>query len=514
MQFQYSKNHLNLEQQRYQRLLEILPGLTSWTILIGLTLLSIFAPYIAAMCVVAFYLYWLLRLVYMTIFLVASYVQLHMEKNTDWIKKIAALTDNQIKTLSIPPLHDIYHVVIFPVLKEDVDITEPALAAIKYQPFSRKHIIIVFALEQRAKDTIKKNLLELCHKYRQDFYDCFIVEHPDGIPGEARVKGANVTHAAKYCKDYLVTHSINLNHSIVSCFDADTVVDSNYFGCLTYHFMTTPNRTRCSFQPIPVYHNNIWHVPGFARVLEIGSSFFQLIESTNPDKLVTFSSHSMSFQALVDVDYWPVDMISDDSAIFWKCFIHYEGQYTTIPIYVTLSMDIACGHGVWDTIKSVYKQKRRWAWGVENFPLIVRGFIQSSKIPLWEKVRHTFKMYEGHVSWASSGFVLSIIGWLPIILAHRDFEDSVAYYNVPLIVQSLLNLGSLCLGITIILSLYLLPKTNRQFGWILKGIHAVEWLFVPIILVFLSALPALDAQTRLMFGKYMEFWVTDKQRQK
>ena len=26
----------------------------------------------------------------------------------------------------------------------------------------------------------------------------------------------------------------------------------------------------------------------------------------------------MSFTALVEIGYWPVDMISDDSAVFWK----------------------------------------------------------------------------------------------------------------------------------------------------------------------------------------------------
>ena len=31
-------------------------------------------------------------------------------------------------------------------------------------------------------------------------------------------------------------------------------------------------------------------------------------------------------------------------------------------------------------------------------------------------------------------------------------------------------------------------------------------------LLFLSAMPALDAQTRLMFNKRMEFWVSDKRK--
>ncbi|MBI3601719.1 MAG: hypothetical protein HY209_02335, partial [Candidatus Omnitrophica bacterium] len=44
--------------------------------------------------------------------------------------------------------------------------------------------------------------------------------------------------------------------------------------------------------------------------------------------------------------------------------------------------------------------------------------------------------------------------------------------------------------------------------------HALEWLMIPLILVFLGTLPALDAQTRLMFGRYLEFWVSDKGRGK
>ena len=54
--------------------------------------------------------------------------------------------------------------------------------------------------------------------------------------------------------------------------------------------------------------------------------------------------------------------------------------------------------------------------------------------------------------------------------------------------------------------------SGQVFGFLKRIILAIEWLLVPLIIVFLSALPALDAQTRLMFGRYMEFWVTDKKR--
>ena len=546
MKFNFSKENLHNGQAKLQRFLEILPGACSWSVLLGLIFLSIFFPFSAAILIVAFYLSWIMRVLYSTIFLLLSYLQLNIERNTDWMRRIHGIDNlpiyweenrskkfgrhwrqrlshkihmdqlgHLIKNKILPSAsNDIYHLVIFPIIKEGRDILEPAIEAISRQHFPLKQMAIIFALEERARPEVKTAVYELEKKYKNAFFDCTVVVHPAVVPGEARVKGANATHAAKQAAAFFKVRQIPFENVIVSCFDADTVVSPNYFSCLSYHFMVCPDRMRASFQPIPVYHNNIWHVPGFARVVETGSSFFQLIEATNPEKLVTFSSHSMSFKALVDVDYWPVDMISDDSAIFWKAYIHYDGQYKVTPMYVTLSMDVACAHNWWQTAKSVYKQKQRWAWGVENFPIVMRAFLKSKKIPLYERLRLGFKLFEGHLSWATSGFILSIIGWLPVIFARQVFAASVAYYNVPNIANTIFTLGFFAVCISIVLSLSLLPKTKIRYRWLLKLGHAFEWMMVPFILVLFSALPALHAQTRLMLGKYLEFWVTDKHRKK
>ena len=411
-----------------------------------------------------------------------------------------------------PPSSEIYHLVLFSIAKESKEIVEPGIESLAHQTFPPKRILVVLAVEERAALSVKEGIKTLQRKYNDSFFDLLIAVHPEGVPGEARVKGANVTNAAKTAAEYFEEKKISFEHVIVSCFDADTVVGRDYFSSLTYHFMVCPQRNRASFQPIPVYNNNIWEASAFARVLDVGSSFFQLIEATNPDKLVTFSSHSMSFKALVEVGYWPVDMISDDSAIFWKALIHFDGDYRVVPMYVTLSMDVVSGQSWWRTILNVYRQKRRWAWGVENFPIVMRGFMANKKISLYDKVRYGFKLFEDHVAWATWAFLLTFVGWLPALFSGREFSNSVLYYSAPRVTGIIFNLASVALVATIILSLCLLPKKQVKNPLLKRIGFALEWLLVPFIVVFLSAIPALDAQTRLMFGRYMEFWVTDKKR--
>jgi len=110
--------------------------------------------------------------------------------------------------------------------------------------------------------------------------------------------------------------------------------------------------------------------------------------------------------------------------------------------------------------------------------------------------------------------LLAVIGWIPAIVASREFSSTVLYYNAPRITTTIFHLASLSLLITILLSISLLPAQRMRHPLLRKMRHAMEWILIPGISIFFSALPALDAQTRLMFGKYMEFWVTEKSRKK
>jgi hypothetical protein len=291
-------------------------------------------------------------------------------------------------------------------------------------------------------------------------------------------------------------------------------VAKEYFGCLTYHFLTTPHPHQASYQPIPVYNNNIWYAPSFARLVETSASFAQLIESMRLEKFVTFSSHSMSFKTLVRINYWPVNMISDDSVVYWKAFLHYRGVYRVIPLYITVSMDIAYASNLFRTIAVQYKQKRRWAWGVENFPFVAMGFLHNRDIPLFQRIRRLYHLLESHVMWAIWAILIVVIAPLPIVLGGVLFAQMPIGYNLPKITGLLLNLTLIASLVWVLLSWTILPPRPADVKWTKHMVMIVEWIIVPFIILILGSTPALDAQTRLMFARYMEFQPTEKTRKR
>ena len=487
---------------RIKRCLEIIPGGISWGIIAFFIFLAIFNPVACAILIIIFDFYWIIRTGYLTTLLVMAYRKLYNQKDKDWLSECQNLSPMQ-------DWREFYHLIIFPIYKEEPGILSVSLEALRESHYPKEKMIVVAAFEERNKRA-KENANILEAEFKGAFFGYLSTFHPEGIPGEARTKGANATWAGKLAKEFLDTKGIAYENVITSCFDADTCVDKEYFGCLTYHFLTTPKPHQASYQPIPVYNNNIWQAPSFARLVEISSSFSQLIESMRLEKFVTFSSHSMSFKTLVDIGYWPVDMVSDDSLIYWKAFLFYKGNYRVIPLYITVSMDVAYSKNFFRTILIQYKQKRRWAWGVENFPFLLGGFLNNQGITFTKKIRRAFNLLESHVTWAVWAIILVLIGPLPILLGGTFFSQMAIGYNLPRITGLLLNFTLATSLAWIILSRTILPPRPKSVSWMKNVVMAIEWVIVPLIILILGSTPALDAQTRLMLAKYMEFNPTEK----
>ncbi len=163
-------------------------------------------------------------------------------------------------------------------------------------------------------------------------------------------------------------------------------------------------------------------------------------------------------------------------------------------------------------MKNIYKQQRRWMWGVENVPYLLMGFIKNKNIPFIKKVKFTFVQLEGFWSMATNPLMILLLGWLPLIFGGKKFNNTILSYNLPIITRNLMILAMSGLVISAIIFFSFLPNQlgkKKRFG---NLIMFLQWLFIPITIVIFGAFPALDAQIRLMFGKYLGFWVTPKHR--
>jgi hypothetical protein len=63
-----------------------------------------------------------------------------------------------------------------------------------------------------------------------------------------------------------------------------------------------------------------------------------------------------------------------------------------------------------------------------------------------------------------------------------------------------------------LISFSFLPPHPQKFDLKQKALFLLQWLLIPSIVIIFGSIPSIDAQTRLMFGKYMGFWVTPKHR--
>jgi hypothetical protein len=117
---------------------------------------------------------------------------------------------------------------------------------------------------------------------------------------------------------------------------------------------------------------------------------------------------------------------------------------------------------------------------------------------------------EGYWSLVTNPIMLFILGWAPIFLGTREFHETVLSYELPIMVRNLLILAMGGLIVSSIISLSLTPPRPAHHSRFRYVVMAVQWIMVPLTMVFFSAIPGLDAQTLLMLFRFMCFWVTPK----
>ncbi|HSX02339.1 MAG TPA: hypothetical protein VLI05_03415 [Candidatus Saccharimonadia bacterium] len=540
------------------RALEILPGLVSWLLLAAPIILSLFEPVVIAYFIIAFDLYWMMKSFRLSFNLIRGYNQLHAAQRVDWNGRLQWLADPNkylVQTeaeleafaqrhpssrwpwwhgprkvqrqlvqlrddrtelvrlcahqrLLLAP-EQLYHAVILAVLNEPREILEPSIKALAEVDYPTKQLILIIAYEERGGAATEALAQQLIKQYGSKFFFAKAIKHPDGMPGEIHGKGGNITFAGRQLTEEIRARNIHPERVVVTTFDSDHRASANYFSYLSYLYASDPNRVRKSFQPIPMFYNNIWDAPAPMRVIATGNSFWILMETMRPHRLRNFAAHAQSLAALIATDYWSVTSPVEDGHQFWRTYFAYDGDHEVVPVFTPIYQDAVLAGTYAQTIRAQYKQLRRWAYGISDFPYAVRQSVANPRIPWSNKVVQIWRLFEGHISWATSSITLTAVAWLPLLL-NPQFSQQTLAHKLPDITSGILQISSVGIIVTVLISLISLPPRPARYRRSRSVFMLAQWLLLPVTSIVFGSLAAIDAQTRLMLGKYLGFVVTTK----
>ncbi|PIV90639.1 hypothetical protein COW46_02360 [Candidatus Gracilibacteria bacterium CG17_big_fil_post_rev_8_21_14_2_50_48_13] len=512
-------------------LLEKAPGLLTWSILLLPLVLAPHFPAVVAVLLMLYSLFWLFQSVTYSYQLLRSYrLYKTLEENASKGNAEAAVElltrrysglSHRDKNLPLAS-EEVIHMVLIPTYKEPYVILDATLSSLLTTHTDPKRLAVVLACEERDFDNAKVLSEKLAKKYAKAFRSFAVTFHPKDTPGEMVGKGANITYSMREVTKHMQEEGLlatpeETERYLVTTIDADHLVHPAYFQILELAYVKSPNRQQHSYQPLPFLYNNIWQVPIFNRVVAISSMFWHLIESGRPDRLRNFSSHAQPLSALMAMQFWSTTTIVEDGHQFWRSYMHFRGEYKVIPLFIPIYQDAVQHTTYSSTLVAQYKQLRRWAYGAEDIAyVLVEWWKKRHELPLRRTLYLFFNLVEGHVMWATAPVVLSLNSFT-FRLFSPEFTTSAMFFNLSMILSNFFAISLIGIVISVWMSFVLLPPVPETEGPFYKRMYlwlslAFQWFLLPITTLFFSSVPALEAQTRLMFGNKLHFDVTLKIR--
>jgi hypothetical protein len=520
------------------RFFEMVPAIISYGMLLLLVILSLISPLAAAIYLLLLIITVLVKAAGIAFHTVAGRSRLKKAQEINWRERLEQLEDPVANYEKIQSVHSqgfgfdvhkenlrlmaadpvdfpkpsrLYNAVIIAAYNEAYEVLNPTIQSVLDTTYNNDQIILVLAYEERGGPNIKQTAEALKKKFDKKFKAFHLVEHPKDIPNEVAGKGANITYAGRFLQSWLETENIPFEDVIVTTLDSDNRPHPTYFDYVTYEYIVHEDRKHLSYQPIALFMNNIWDVPAPMRVVATGNSFWNIISSMRPHTLRNFASHSQPMEALVEMDFWSVRSIVEDGHQYWRSYFYFAGNYAVVPVYVPIYQDAVLSDTYWKTLKAQFIQLRRWAYGASDIPYVaVRVFTRKRNVPFAAGFARLVRLLDGHITLATIAILVAVGGWVPL-LVNPDAARDIAAHQLPEMISGIQQVAMVGLVITIFLSLKMLPprparyKRRRTIGMVL------QWFLMPFTAIGYSAAAALNAQTHLLLGKYLDkFDVTEK----
>lgn len=480
-----------------RRFLELIPGLVSWTLILSPIWGSLLIPAVMAYFILFFDVYWLYKSFSLVVTSFVASRKIKAAEKENWLEKAKTMQDFQ----------KVNHILIIPNYKEPYEKLRLTLSSLTKQTLSTKHIFIVLAMEER--ETQAKEKAEALIKEFKEFYGDVVASfHPD-VPGEVKGKSSNQAFGGHLAYEkFFKTNHIYMEFATVSSVDADSIFDPQYFAYLTYKFLSDPKRYNKFWQSANVNYNNFWEVPAPVRVYSFFGSLYRTGLLVQGDRLVTNSTYSLSFRMLYNIGFWDTDVIPEDYRIFFKAFYKLQGNVWVEPIFLKTLMDAPKSSSYFKSIMNKYHQDRRWSWGVSDDPIFIKWWLTIPNVPFVRKTNMLLNVLLDHFLWPVNWFIITIAAnIMPFI--NPEFSRTSLGFTLPKLAGLILTSCLFATLAMIIIDYKNRPKTaatskTRQF------LFPLEFILLPFVGFFLSALPALISHTQLMLGKRLEYKVTEK----
>ena len=503
----------------HYRFFEILPGTLSWSLLLLPVILSLINVTAAVFFVLLYLLIFFVRSVAYAIRAIDGYRVMKHHMKLDWnglaadIDAGKALSTHvtrprwhlsnlrrlDTRTLPVKP-NELWHAVIVATVNESREVLEPTIQAILDADYDIGRVILVIAYEGRAGQESEQRVHELLELYGDKFHHAMAVKHPPNLPGEVVGKGGNITYAGRALERYLKQQKLDLKRVIVTTLDADNRPHKLYFAALSYLYCVVPDPLRASYQPLPMFTNNIWDAPTLMRVIATGNNLFYLVGTQRLHMIRNFSAHAQPMSALVDMDFWSTRTIVEDGHHFWRSYFCYDGDYRVYPLSIPIYQDAVLADGYWQTFKAQFYQLRRWTYGASDIAYIAdKGFWHKNKAPKADVLAKLLRSLEGHVTWATGTILVLGAAFIPPLL----HPQNLAANELPLTVSRIQHIGIIGLLALVYICLLTLPPRPARYRRHRSVLMVLQWVLTPVSSIGFGSLAAFNSQTRLMFKRYL-----------
>jgi hypothetical protein len=488
------------------RFFEALPGAVTWVMLFAPAWIPIVfklpGAIFVATAVLIFDVYWLLRSITVVSGVYDTLRHMQRDMRTDWL----ALCLEDQAAGKFDPLQYI-HLSVIPTYTEPYHVLERTVQAIVDANYPDR-LKMVGIITRETDKPGWENVARLKEKFGGRLRGFYHIKDPLE-PGIVVGKSAAMNWGGRWMVRVLTEEGYDLSQILITDLDSDYRVHPQYFAWISWHHARTPLRDYAIWQPVPLFHNNIWEVPMAVRIMSASTSQWQMFLHSRPHRLVAFSSYTCTLDFVRKVGYWDKDVIPEDSRFYWKAFFTFGQRFAVRSVYLPIYGDSPNSRDYAATHMSQYNQIKRWAWGITDVPYVLARLFKHPEIPLRLRIRRFMNLFLNHLNWI----------FLPVLLL---FGASVPIwvsvdFSLTDLGQALWQMSSWILAVTLSTVFFFLyfelrmlpPKPATWSRW--KTVRTYPQYFLyPIVGLVLSVLPAFEAHTRLLFGRYLEYRVTEK----